>query len=270
MLQYPAIDPVAFYIFSWPVYWYGLMYLVGIIAGWILLAWRARNPARGFTQEQVSDVIFYTVLGVIIGGRLGYMIFYDWRVLLAEPLMLFKIWKGGMSFHGGLIGVILALWIYAIRYKKHLFDITDFIAPVVPIGLGAGRIGNFINGELWGRVTTLPWGMVFPNGGDLPRHPSQLYESFLEGLILFLILWIYSGKIRPRGAVSGLFLIFYGLFRFTIEFFRQPDLQIGFIGGFTEGQLLSLPMIIFGGILFGWAMGQKNRKQSSGQTEDKT
>ena len=183
------------------------------------------------------------------------MLFYDWPALFSDPLLLFQTWKGGMSFHGGLIGVILGVWFYAYKHNQSLINITDFIAPAVPIGLAAGRVGNFINAELWGRTTTAPWGMIFPNGGPDPRHPSQLYELALEGVLLFLILWIFSRNPKPRGAVSGLFLLGYGLFRFSVEFFREPDLQIGYLafGWLTEGQLLSVPMIILGIGLLAWS-----------------
>ncbi|VVC76709.1 Prolipoprotein diacylglyceryl transferase [Aquicella siphonis] len=254
MLTYPAIDPVAFHIASWPVYWYGLMYLIGFLAGWALLSLRTRYSPRGFTQDQVSDIAFYTALGAIIGGRLGYMFFYDWKVLFSDPLLIFQTWKGGMSFHGGLLGVLIAMMLFARKAKKPFLALTDFIAPVVPIGLGAGRIGNFINGELWGRITDVSWGMIFPHGGPLPRHPSQLYEFSMEGVLLFLILFVYSWKPRPLGAVSGLFALFYGLFRCIAEFFREPDAQIGYLfGGMTEGQLLSIPLILAGLLLLLWS-----------------
>jgi phosphatidylglycerol:prolipoprotein diacylglycerol transferase len=234
------------------------MYLLGFLISWYLLSRRIRETKQ-FTAEQLADILFYTALGVIVGGRLGYMFFYDWRVLLNEPLLIFETWKGGMSFHGGLIGVMLALAWYAYRSKRSFFELTDFIAPVVPIGLGLGRIGNFINAELWGRSTTLPWGMVFPNAGSTPRHPSQWYEFLLEGLLLFLILWFYSRQPKPRAVVSGLFLLAYGLARFFVEFFREPDVQIGYFWGiFSEGQLLSLPMIFFGIILLLWARRSAN------------
>lgn len=251
MLNYPAINPVAFHLGSWPVYWYGLMYLIGFLGGWALLSWQVKRSPRGFTQEEVSDIAFLAALGAIIGGRLGYMIFYDWRSIFSDPLLIFQTWKGGMSFHGGLLGVLAALWYCARKYKKSFLSITDFIAPVIPIGLGAGRIGNFINDELWGRITDIPWGMVFPTGGPLPRHPSQLYEFTLEGVVLFIILFIYSWKPRPLGAISGLFALCYGLFRCFAEFFREPDIQIGYLafGWVTEGQLLSLPLILIGIIL---------------------
>jgi phosphatidylglycerol:prolipoprotein diacylglycerol transferase len=261
LLTYPEINPIAFYLGPLPVHWYGLMYLVGFVGCWSVLAWRIKTSSfpRCLTVEQLSDVLFYAALGIIIGGRVGYMLFYDWQDLTEHPLRVFEIWKGGMSFHGGLIGVILAIGFYAHKIKKSLVDITDFIAPVIPIGLAAGRIGNFINGELWGRVTDVPWAMVFPNAGELPRHPSQLYEFFLEGILLFLILWFFSMKPRPRWAVSGLFLFFYGVFRFTIEFFREPDVQIGFVamGWMTKGQLLCIPMIVLGLGMIIWAYKRK-------------
>lgn len=254
MLTYPNINPVAFHVVSWPVYWYGLMYLVGFLAGWGLLALRERLSPRGFSQDQISDIAFYAALGAIIGGRLGYILFYDWRVLFTDPLLILQTWKGGMSFHGGLIGVLIAMVLFAKKSHKRFLELTDFIAPVVPIGLGAGRIGNFINGELWGRVTDVPWGMVFPSAGELPRHPSQLYEFSMEGVLLFLIVFIYSWKPRPMGAVSGLFALCYGLFRCIAEFFREPDAQIGYLfGGLTEGQLLSIPLILVGILLLMFA-----------------
>lgn len=257
MLMYPNINPVAFHVpvpffdFSWPVHWYGLMYLIGFLGGWALLSLRARDPKRGFSQDQVSDIAFYAAIGAIIGGRIGYMFFYDFPTLAANPLMLFQPWKGGMSFHGGLLGVVLIIWWYSRKIKKPFLALTDFIAPVIPIGLGAGRIGNFINGELWGKVTDVPWAMIFPNGGPYPRHPSQLYEFAMEGILLFTILWIYSSKRRPLGAISGLFAICYGIFRCVAEFFRLPDVQIGYLafGWVTEGQLLSIPLIMVGILL---------------------
>lgn len=233
------------------------MYLFSFIACWGILALRIKRSrfARGFTIEQLSDMIFYAALGIIIGGRVGYMVFYAWPSLVTYPASLFKVWQGGMSFHGGLIGVILALWLYAHKVNKSLLDLTDFVTPAVPIGLAAGRMGNFINGELWGRVTDMPWAMIFPNGGSYPRHPSQLYELLLEGVALFIILWLFSQKRRPHGAVSGLFLLCYGLFRFCMEFFREPDVQIGFVafGWLTKGQLLSLPMFILGVGMLIWS-----------------
>lgn len=251
MLHYPQINPVAVQLGPLKVHWYGLMYLLGFGLAWGLGCLRARKPDSGWTSEQVGDLIFYCAIGVVFGGRLGYMVFYDWQDFIQAPWIILQIWEGGMSFHGGLLGVLLAIWLFGRRHQKSFFTIADFVAPLVPLGLAAGRIGNFINGELWGRVTDVPWGMVFPTGGDLPRHPSQLYEFLFEGIILFIILWWYSASKRPAKAVSGLFLLCYGCFRFALEFFRQPDPQLGFVafGWMSKGQLLSLPMIILG-VLF--------------------
>jgi len=260
MWIHPSFDPTLLQIGPLRIHWYGIMYLIGFLGGWGLLKGRLSSPPCQLTANQLADLVFYAALGIILGGRLGYLLFYDIHEFLAHPLLIFQLWRGGMSFHGGLIGVIFSLAIFAYKTGKSLIDLTDFIAPVVPIGLGAGRIGNFINGELWGRVTHIPWGMIFPNVDDLPRHPSQLYEFFLEGVILFIILWFFSRSPRPRGAVSGLFLICYSLFRFCIEFFRQPDIQVGYVvAGLTEGQLLSLPMFIGGAALLIWAYKRKAR-----------
>lgn len=265
MLNYPDINPIAFSLGPLAVHWYGLMYLIGFLAGWGLLSFRARKNSRGFTSNQLSDVVFFAAIGAILGGRIGYVLFYDFEYFIANPIFLFQTWKGGMSFHGGLLGVMIALWICSNKLKKTFLELTDLIIPVVPIGLGAGRIGNFINGELWGRVTDLPWGMVFPQAGGLARHPSQLYEFLLEGVVLFLILWFFSMRDRPRGAISGLFLLLYGLFRFTIEFFREPDFQQGFVAfnWLTKGQLLSIPMIVFGMILLIFAYFHCGKKTCS-------
>ena len=255
MLYYPNINPIAFKLGLIEVHWYGIMYLVGFASAWRLALYRARQSQQEWNATQVGDLIFYSALGVIIGGRLGYMIFYDFFNFISSPLRIFEVWHGGMSFHGGLIGVGTAVWIFNRHTKKQWMDVTDFTAPLVPLGLAAGRIGNFINGELWGQVTTVPWGMVFPNAGPFPRHPSQLYEFFLEGVLLFSIIWWFSIKFRPRFSVTSLFLFFYGLFRFTVEFFRQPDPQLGYIAfnWLTMGQLLSFPMIIGGGLGLWWA-----------------
>ncbi len=248
MLEYPQIDPVAIHLGPFPIRWYGLMYLFGFLSGYFLLTKRASKPGSVWTKEQVSDLIFYGALGVILGGRIGYVLFYNLSGFIDDPLSLFTIWKGGMSFHGGFLGVLIAMYFYGRSINKTLFDILDFGAPIVPIGLGLGRIGNFIGGELWGRVTDVPWGMVFPRAGDLPRHPSQLYQFALEGVVLFCILWFYSSKPRPKYAVSGMFSLWYGIFRFSVEFVREPDAHLGFIAfhWLTMGQLLSLPMIIVG------------------------
>lgn len=259
MLTYPQIDPVAFTIpiFSWPIHWYGIMYLIGFAAAMMLANHRAAKPGSGWTKEQVSDLIFYGAMGVIIGGRAGYVLLYNFGQFLDDPLWLIRVWEGGMSFHGGLIGVLLALWIFGRKYNKGFFEVGDFTAPLVPIGLMTGRIGNFIGGELWGRTTDAPWGMVFPDpaAGPDPRHPSQLYQAAMEGFLLFLILWFYSSRPRPQKAVGSMFLIGYGTFRFIAEFFRQPDAHIGFdlFGWLSRGQLLSLPMIILGIVLLWWS-----------------
>ena len=257
MLIHPNFDPVAFSLGPLKVRWYGLMYLCGFVAGWGLGRYRAARPGSGWTGQQVDDLIFYAALGVILGGRGGYILFYHFGAFLADPLLLLKIWEGGMSFHGGLLGVLLAMALYARKLGKGFFEVTDFIAPLVPPGLFFGRIGNFINGELWGRVSDVPWAMVFHTlgAGNQPRHPSPLYEAALEGVALFVILWLYSAKPRPTMAVSGLFLLCYGGFRFVVEFFRQPDAHLGFVAfdWLSMGQLLSLPMLIAGTAFLAWA-----------------
>ena len=243
---YPTIDPVALSLGPLQVHWYGLMYLFGFAGAWWLGCIRADR--YGWTAEEVEDLLFYGAIWVIVGGRVGYSIFYDFPSLIDNPLNLFKVWQGGMSFHGGLIGVLLAFAFFSRKTGKSYFTISDFIAPMVPVGLFFGRIGNFINGELWGKVSDVPWAMVFPNGGPLARHPSQLYEAILEGLLLFIVMWWYSAKPKPLGAVSGLFLVGYGTFRFLVEFVRIPDQQYGYLllNWITMGQILSLPMIVMG------------------------
>jgi len=251
MLTYPSFNPIAFSLGPLQVHWYGIMYLIGIFSAWFLGLRRARATWRGVNSDQVSDVLFMSALGLLIGGRLGYMVFYNTLELIDHPLSLFAVWDGGMSFHGGLIGAVLGAGLYARKHKMNLFVLTDFFAPLVPIGLGAGRLGNFINGELWGKVTNSPLGMVFPSGGSLPRYPSQLLEFLLEGVVLFILLWGFSRRPKPPMFISALFLIFYAIFRFIAEFFREPDPQRGYLlwAWVTEGQLLSLPMFIFGIIL---------------------
>jgi len=235
------------------------MYLVGIAGAWFLLSKRVSKENSPVKPEALEDLIFYAAMGVILGGRVGYVVFYNFNQFIADPIMLFKVWEGGMSFHGGLLGVIFALWFSAKKNQCTLLALTDFIAPVVPIGLLTGRIGNFINAELWGRTTDVYWSFVFPGAGPLPRHPSQLYEAALEGLVLFLILWIYSSKPRPYMAVSGLFALFYGIFRFSVEFYRVPDAHLGYLAmdWLTMGQVLSVPLIIIGMILVGMAYRSK-------------
>ncbi|OOZ38784.1 prolipoprotein diacylglyceryl transferase [Solemya pervernicosa gill symbiont] len=255
MLTYPNIDPVALALGPVKIHWYGLMYLIGFAAAWWLGRFRARKADSGWKVEQIDDLIFYAALGVILGGRIGYILFYNFANFIDNPLILIRIWEGGMSFHGGLLGVLVSMLLFGRKVEKGFFTITDFIAPLVPVGLMAGRIGNFINGELWGRVTDHSIGMVFPGGGPMPRHPSQLYEAALEGLILFLLLWWFSAKPRPRMAVSGLFLIGYGVARTVVEFAREPDDHLGFIAfdWLTMGQMLSLPMVMFGVVLLAFA-----------------
>lgn len=263
MLTYPEIDPVALDLGPIQIHWYGLMYLVAFALAWWLGKKRAEKPGSGWTADQVSDMIFYGALGVVLGGRIGYMLFYNFPALVEDPLALFKIWQGGMSFHGGLLGVLVAMLFFGRKHKKRFFETTDFVAPLVPLGYFAGRMGNFINGELWGRVTDVPWGMVFPHAGPDPRHPSMLYQGFLEGLVIFIIVWIYSGKSRPRMAVSGLFALCFGVFRFINEFFRQPDAHLGFVAfdWMTMGQILSIPLVILGIVLMKLAYSSQSQSK---------
>jgi phosphatidylglycerol:prolipoprotein diacylglycerol transferase len=248
MLNYPNIDPVALSLGPLKIHWYGIMYLIAFASAWWLGRYRARQANSGWKAEQVEDLIFVGALGVVLGGRLGYVFFYNFSAFADNPLILFRIWEGGMSFHGGLLGVMLALWLYARKHQRDYFAVLDFVAPLVPIGLGAGRLGNFINAELWGKVSDVPWAMVFPGAGPEPRHPSMLYEFFLEGIVLFLLVWFYSAKHRPIMAVTGLFGAGYGLFRFLVEFFRTPDAHIGYLAfdWLTMGMVLSLPMVVIG------------------------
>ncbi len=259
MLIHPQFDPVAIHLGPIAVHWYGLMYLLGFM----LFLWLGRKRMRalgrpGWDEKMLDDLLFYGVLGVVLGGRMGEVLFYNPGYYFSHPLKIFAVWEGGMSFHGGFIGVMLAIAWFARLRKLRWLQVMDFIAPLVPLGLGAGRIGNFINGELWGRPTSMPWGMVFPQVDNVPRHPSQLYEFALEGIALFALLWLYSNKPRPVGAVSGLFLIGYGSFRFLAEFTRNPD--DGIFGlmtfGVSMGQWLSLPMVLSGIIMMVWANRQ--------------
>ncbi|NJM11971.1 MAG: prolipoprotein diacylglyceryl transferase [Synechococcaceae cyanobacterium SM1_2_3] len=266
MLIHPDFDPVAFSLGPLHVRWYGLMYLAGFVTGWALGRYRVRQPNSGWTAEQMDDLVFYIALGVILGGRIGYVLFYGFSGFLDNPLILFRVWEGGMSFHGGFLGVLLAMLLFARRYQKDFWQTTDFIAPLIPPGLFFGRIGNFINGELWGRVTDAPWGMVFRQAGDsLPRHPSQLYQMALEGAALFVILWLFSARPRPTMAVSAVFLIGYGAFRSLTELVRQPDAHLGYLSlGLTMGQWLSLPMVI-AGIALLWMAYRRPLNQDSGK-----
>jgi phosphatidylglycerol---prolipoprotein diacylglyceryl transferase len=252
--QFPHIDPVAISIGPLDIRWYGLMYLFGFLfANW-LAGRRAEKSGGSWTKEQVSDLLFVGFVGVVIGGRIGYVLVYNFDYFIHHPIYMFEVWTGGMSFHGGLVGVMVAMLLYAKRHDRRFFAVADFVAPLVPFGLGLGRLGNFMNGELWGRVTDVPWAMIFPGGGNVPRHPSQLYEFVLEGIVLFFILNWFIRKPRPLGSVSGLFLIGYGVFRFIVEYFREPDIQLGlFAGVISMGQILSLPMIVPGILLFIWA-----------------
>lgn len=275
MLTYPDIDPVAVSIGPVKVHWYGLMYLVGFVGGWWLGRHRARSPVSAWTPQQVDDLVFYVALGVILGARVGYLLFYGIADIAADPLRLFRIWEGGMSFHGGLLGVMLAMVLFSRRHGLPFFGVADFVAPLATIGLFAGRIGNFINAELWGGPATGPLGMQVPCSRapglcervgvaadgihSIPVHPSQLYEATLEGIVLFLVLWTFSSRPRPLMAVSGLFLLGYGISRFAIEFVRMPDAHIGYLafGWLTMGQLLTTPMILAGLVLLALAYRNK-------------
>lgn len=247
MWHYPNLDPVAISLGPISIHWYAISYLVGIGLVWWTLGYRNRHYASGYSDEEVSDLVFFAVLGVLLGGRIGYMLFYGMENLMANPASALRVWEGGMSFHGGLIGVLLGVLWFARKTGRTFFQITDFIAPSIPIALGCGRIGNFINAELPGRVTEVPWGLVYP-GEVVARHPSSLYQAMLEGPVLFALLWVFAMKPRPVMAVSGLFLVGYGLLRIFSETFRLPDSHLGFVlfDQVTQGQLLSLPMVLLG------------------------
>ena len=264
MLVHPEFDPIAFQIGPIAVRWYGLMYLVGFVLFVVLGKIRARRSMlTGWHPRDVDDMLFYGVFGVIVGGRLGYVLFYKPLYYAMHPLEIFQIWAGGMSFHGGFLGVLVALWLFARNRNKRWLDVTDFVAPLCPLGLAAGRLGNFINGELVGRATDVPWAMVFRQVDNVPRHPSQLYQFALEGVLLFVILWVYASRPRPMGAVSGLFLAGYGTFRFLAEYAREPDAFLGYFfdGYLTMGQLLSLPMIAIGAGMMVWAYRRAAKEQ---------
>ena len=264
---YPEINPVAFSLGPVKVHWYGISYMVAFLLGWWLARWKA-SRLEGWSVKHVDDLLFYAVLGVILGGRIGYILFYGFNDWLDDPARLIRVWEGGMSFHGGLLGVLVAMFLFAKKHGKSFFQVTDFIAPIVPVGLFTGRIGNFINGELWGGPTEVPWGMQvscekfyylcvnklnLPAGTQLtpPLHPSQLYEAALEGIVLFVVLWLLAARRVPRMVVSGTFLLLYGLFRSLVELVRMPDSHIGYLWAewLTMGQLLSLPMMLIGALL---------------------
>jgi len=255
MLIHPQIDPVAIAIGPLAVRWYGLMYLVGFGIAFLLAHSRIKQGrSGGISSALFDDLFFFCVLGVILGGRLGYVLFYKPGYYVSHPLEILAVWQGGMAFHGGFLGVLLAMLYIARKHRIRWLAITDFIAPLIPPALAAGRIGNFINGELWGRTTELAWGMVFRGAGPLPRHPSQLYQFALEGVLLFAVLCLYSSKPRPAGAVSAMFLIGYGALRFAVEFFREPDDFLGLLAlNLSMGQWLSLPMILAGVAMFAWS-----------------
>jgi phosphatidylglycerol:prolipoprotein diacylglycerol transferase len=262
VLTHPQFDPIVFSLGPLAVRWYGLMYVIAFIAVIVLGKWRVRHGLGGeITQKDVDDMLIYGVFGVILGGRLGYVLFYKPDYYLEHPAEILQIWTGGMSFHGGFIGVLLGVALFCWLRKRRWITTMDFIAPLVPFGLAAGRIGNFINGELPGRVTDVPWGMWFPQVDREPtlRHPSQLYQFGLEGVALFILLWWYSSKPRPAGAVSGAFLVGYGFFRFIVEFTRQPDDFLGLLAlDLSMGQWLSLPMILVGAVMMAWAYRKKD------------
>jgi phosphatidylglycerol---prolipoprotein diacylglyceryl transferase len=262
MLIHPQIDPVALQLGPLAIHWYGLTYLVAFALFMLLGRARLRHPtfqASGWQARDVEDILFLGVLGVVLGGRLGYCLFYKPAYYLEHPLEVFAVWQGGMSFHGGMLGVLVAMVWFARTRRRPWLQVMDFVAPCVPTGLAAGRVGNFINGELWGRAadSTLPWAMVFPFAGPAPRHPSQIYQLLLEGLALFVLLWWFARGRRARGEVSAVFLIGYGLARFVAEFFREPDAHLGLLGlGLSMGQWLSLPMVVAGLGLWAWARKQ--------------
>jgi phosphatidylglycerol---prolipoprotein diacylglyceryl transferase len=250
MIAYPRIDPVIFSVGPLSLRWYGLMYVVGFVSSYLLIIYQLKKRKIKVDRAQIDDLFFYLILGLIVGARLGYVLFYNLSFYIENPAEALVLWHGGMSFHGGLIGAFIAG--YIVIKKKHLdfFGTADLIMPTCPIGLAFGRLGNFINGELFGKPSDLPWAMIFPQGGGLPRHPSQLYEALLEGLLMFVILWIYKDRKKREGDVLALFLILYGAFRIFCEIFREPDLQVGYIFGILSmGQILSIFMIIIGLVL---------------------
>jgi len=262
VIAYPDIDPVAISLGPLQVHWYGLTYLAGLVFAWWLAVRQTERPGSPIQRNQVDDLIFYAAIGIVLGGRLGYALFYGLDRWQADPLWVFRVWEGGMAFHGGLLGVIAALWLFARRNGVAFAGVADFVAPLTPVGLGLGRLGNFIGQELWGRPTEVPWAMVFPRDPlALPRHPSQLYQFLLEGCLLFLVVYMFSRRPRPRWSVAGLFLVGYGVLRFTVEFFREPDAHVGFqaFGWLTRGQLLCVPMFLLGAWLLFYAYRGQRR-----------
>ncbi len=251
MIPFPNIDPVLISFGPLQIRWYGLMYILGFLSSFLIVRFQlARQKSPLLTKDQLLDLYFYLVLGLILGARVGYIFFYNFREYLQHPLEIVAVWHGGMSFHGGLLGVLVASWWYCRKNRISLMALGDLLIITAPIGLGLGRLANFINGELYGRITSVPWGMIFPQGGPLPRHPSQLYEALLEGGVLFLLLWIKKGPRAFPGALVARFFLFYGAFRILVEFFREPDVQVGYLFGLlTMGQILSILMILAGGIL---------------------
>lgn len=258
-MPFPDIDPVIFHLWKFPVRWYGLMYILGFMAAYMVIWREVKRGLFPWTKDDVADLIFFLAIGVILGGRLGYILFYHFSYYLENPLKIIAINEGGMSFHGGLVGIIIAGALFARKKKIRFMQLADLTVPAAPIGLGLGRIGNFINGELYGRETDVPWGVIFP-GESRPRHPSQLYEAFLEGLLLFIILWVMKRKRPAEGLIFWSCIMLYGVFRLFVEFFREPDQHIGFLAGFiSRGQVLSLPMIILGGIMVVMVLRKKGK-----------
>ena len=251
MIPYPLIDPEIMHIGPLAIRWYGVMYLIGFAASYFLVKEQIKKRGLPLSSDFLESLFTYIILGLVIGARLGYVLFYDLTAYMNHPLEIFAVWHGGMSFHGGLIGsVVCGVW-YCKRSRADAWLVADLVSATAPIGLGMGRLGNFINGELYGRVTDMPWGMIFPNGGLLPRHPSQLYEFFLEGVALFAVLWNMKDRVRRSGVLLSLFIMLYGVIRFLVEFFREPDSQLGFVlGHFTMGQVLSTCMVLGGLVLF--------------------
>ncbi len=270
MIPYPNIDPVIFTVWKFQIRWYGMMYLLGFIIAFFVMRYLAIKKKVRLVGDDLWDFIFYAMLGVIIGGRLGYCLFYAPGYYIFHPLKVFALWEGGMSFHGGFIGVFIGTLYYCWKKKVAFYDVADIAVAAAPLGIGLGRIGNFINGELYGRATDVPWCMIFPGGGPVCRHPSQLYESLTEGLLLFLILFLMNVRGARRGVPFWSFFFFYGLFRFGSEFFRQPDAQLGFIfGPFTMGQLLSFPMIVAGGVMIAYLLHGKVKPEPARKGQKK-